>query len=44
MLRAGHGMEAARRLVNAASPEEAESWVAEADDEGDDDRGEPSGW
>jgi regulatory protein len=44
MLRAGHGMDSARRLVSAGSPEEAESWAAEADDQDDGNRDEPSGW
>ena len=44
MLRAGHGMEAARRLVSAASPEEAENWVAEAGEDEADDSRQPADW
>ena len=33
MLRAGHPLDNARRMVDAASPAEAEEWVAEADDD-----------
>ncbi len=36
MIRAGHGFDAARRLVEAASVEQAEEWVDEAAGEGDD--------
>jgi regulatory protein len=33
MLRAGHSVDSARRVVDAASAAEAEQWAAEADDE-----------
>jgi regulatory protein len=33
MVRAGHGFEAARALVDAATPAKAEQWVAEAPEE-----------
>ena len=33
MLRAGHGMDAARALISATSVEEAEGWAAEAQDD-----------
>jgi len=34
MLRAGHPLDSAREMVNAASEEAAEQWAAECDDEG----------
>ena len=40
MLRAGHGMDAVRALLGAASAQEAENWAAEARD----DEPEPGGW
>jgi regulatory protein len=33
MLRAGHPLDSARQIVDAASVAEAERWAAEADDE-----------
>jgi len=44
MLRAGHGLEAARRLVSAASPEDAERWVEEAGEDESDDGEAGAGW
>ena len=34
MLRAGHPLDSAREMVDAASEEAAEEWAAEADEEG----------
>jgi regulatory protein len=33
MLRAGHPLDSARQMVDAASAAEAEQWAAEADDD-----------
>ena len=33
MLRAGHSLDIARQMVDAASPEAAEEWAAEHDEE-----------
>ena len=44
MLRAGHGLEAARRLVSAASTEDAERWVEEAGEDESDDGEAGGGW